>query len=285
MKRIEKKFAELKRKGEKALVAYITAGYPDLETTRALIPALARAGVDILEVGVPFSDPTADGPVIQAASQAALESGTTLPRVLDLIAGLRGTVEIPLVLFSYYNPIFSMGSAPFAKRAADAGVDGVLVVDLPAEEAAELRRDTDPAGIDFISLVAPTTGGDRVRKVVKASSGFIYYISVTGVTGTRGPELEETRKNVGTIRTLTKLPVVVGFGVSTPEQARQIGTCGRRRRRRERLRETHRRKGRQSRPGQCRGGLRRLPQGGPALMPGLAGVRKPCRLQGISDID
>ena len=225
MGRIEMTFAALKRKGEKALVAYITAGYPGLETTRTLIPALERAGVDIVEVGVPFSDPTADGPVIQAASQAALKNGTTLSRVLDLIAGLRGAVGIPLVLFSYYNPIFSMGSAAFARRAADAGVDGVLVVDLPAEESAELRRETDPAGIEFISLVAPTTGGDRVRKVVKASTGFIYYISVTGVTGTRGPEMDETRTNVGVIRTLTKIPVVVGFGVSTPEQARQIGSA------------------------------------------------------------
>ena len=125
MRRIEKTFAELKKKSEKALVAYITAGYPDLVTTRALIPALAKAGVDILEVGVPFSDPTADGPVIQAASQAALKKGTTLSRVLDLIAGLRGTVEIPLVLFSYYNPIFSMGSGPFARRAAAVGLDGL----------------------------------------------------------------------------------------------------------------------------------------------------------------
>jgi tryptophan synthase alpha chain len=225
MKRIEKKFAELKKEDEKALVAYITAGYPDLDTTRVLIPALERAGVDILEVGVPFSDPTADGPVIQAASQAALKSGATLAKVIDLVGELRGRVEIPLVLFSYYNPIFSMGSATFAKRAAEAGVDGVLVVDLPAEEAGELRVETDPAGLDFISLVAPTTGGDRVRKVVKAASGFIYYISVTGVTGTRGPEMEESRKNVGTIRSLTKLPVVVGFGVSTPEQARQIGNA------------------------------------------------------------
>ena len=224
MKRIEKKFAELKKKGEKALVAYITAGYPDLETTRVLIPALARAGVDILEVGVPFSDPTADGPVIQAASQAALKSGATLANVIELVGELRSGLEIPLVLFSYYNPIFSMGSATFAKRAAEAGVDGVLVVDLPAEEAGELRVETDPAGIALISLVAPTTGDDRIRKVVKSASGFIYYISVTGVTGTRGPELDETRKNMGTIRTLTKLPVVVGFGVSTPEQARQIGS-------------------------------------------------------------
>ena len=223
MKRIEKTFAELKRKGEKALVAYITAGYPDLGTTGRLIPALERAGVDILEVGVPFSDPTADGPVIQAASQAALKNGATLDRVLHLIGELRGSVRMPLVLFSYYNPIFSMGTETFARRAAAAGADGVLVVDLPAEEAAELRTATDPAGIDFIPLVAPTTGADRARKVVKAATGFIYYISVTGVTGTRGPEVEESRRNIGMIRTLTSLPVVVGFGVSTPGQAREIG--------------------------------------------------------------
>lgn len=223
MKRIEKTFAELKRKGEKALVAYITAGYPDLETTRQLVPVLERAGVDILEMGVPFSDPTADGPVIQAASQAALQKGATLSRILDILGGLRGAVGIPIVLFSYYNPIFSMGNENFARRASAAGVDGVLVVDLPAEEAGELRRHTDPAGIDFISLVAPTTGADRVRKIVRAATGFVYYISVTGVTGTRGPEMEETRANVEAIRSLTKLPVVVGFGVSTPEQARQVG--------------------------------------------------------------
>jgi tryptophan synthase alpha chain len=222
MRRIEQTFAALKKKGDKALVAYVTAGYPDLETTRELIPSLARAGVDILEVGVPFSDPTADGPVIQAASQAALKSGTTLSRVLDLVGELRGAVQIPLVLFSYYNPIFSMGGAVFSKRAAAAGVDGLLVVDLPAEEAMELRKETDAAGIDFISLVAPTTAGGRIRKVVKTASGFIYYISVTGVTGTRGPEMEETRQNVAAIRSLTKLPVVVGFGVSAPEQARRI---------------------------------------------------------------
>jgi len=223
MHRIEKTFAELRKRGEKALVAYITAGYPDLETTRQLVPALEKAGVDILEVGVPFSDPTADGPVIQAASQAALKKGATLTRILDLLGGLRGAVGIPIVLFSYYNPIFSMGNESFARRASAAGVDGVLVVDLPAEEAGELRRHTDPAGIDFISLVAPTTGADRVRKIVRAATGFVYYISVTGVTGTRGPEMEEARANVEAIRSLTKLPVVVGFGVTTAEQARQVG--------------------------------------------------------------
>ncbi len=222
MRRIEQAFSALKKKGEKALVAYITAGYPDLETTRALIPSLVRAGVDILEVGVPFSDPTADGPVIQAASQAALKNGTTLSRVLDLIGGLRGTVQIPIVLFSYYNPIFSMGRAAFAKRASAAGVDGLLVVDLPAEEALELRKETDPMGIDFISLVAPTTADERMKKILKTASGFIYYISVTGVTGTRGPEMDETQRNVAAIRASTKRPVVVGFGVSTPEQARRI---------------------------------------------------------------
>jgi tryptophan synthase alpha chain len=223
MKRIEKTFAELKKKGEKTLVAYITAGYPDLETTSRLIPALERAGVDILEVGVPFSDPTADGPVIQAASQAALKKGASLPRIVDLVGETRSSVGIPIVLFSYYNPIFSLGGETFARRAAAAGGDGVRVVDLPAEEAEELRRHTDPAGIDFISLVAPTTGADRVKKIVRASTGFVYYISVTGVTGTRGPEMEETHANVEAIRSLTKLPVVVGFGVSTPEQARRVG--------------------------------------------------------------
>jgi tryptophan synthase alpha chain len=223
MRRIEMTFAELKRKGEKALVAYITAGYPDLGTTRLLIPALERAGVDIIEVGVPFSDPTADGPVIQAASQAALKNGATLDRILGLVGELRGGVQIRLLLSATTTRSSPWGPGSFAGRAAAAGVDGALVVDLPFEEAAELRRHTDPAGIDFISLVAPTTGADRVRKIVRAATGFVYYISVTGVTGTRGPEMGESRKNIGMIRALTPLPVVVGFGVSTPGQAREIG--------------------------------------------------------------
>ena len=223
MKRIEKRFAQLKGKGEKALVAYLTAGFPDLETTRDLIPALDAAGVDVLELGVPFSDPTADGPAIQRASQTALRNGTTLARILGLVENLRPSTEMPIVLFSYYNPIHAYGARRFAGKAAAAGADGVLVVDLPAEEAGELKKHTDPAGLNFISLVAPTTGPERVRQIVKGASGFIYYISLTGVTGTGRPRVQEIRQNVSRIKKVTQVPVVAGFGVSTPAQAREIG--------------------------------------------------------------
>jgi tryptophan synthase alpha chain len=223
MGRIEKKFSELKKKGEKALVVYLTAGYPDLATSRGLILALDAAGADVLELGVPFSDPTADGPAIQKASQKALQTGTTLSRVLSLIGDLRSSTNLPLVLFSYYNPIFSFGNQRFAREAAEAGVDGVLVVDLPLEEAGELKKHTDPAGLDFISLVAPTTGVERVKKIVEGgASGFIYYISLTGVTGEGKPPLEEIRKKVSRIKHETELPVVAGFGISSPGEAREI---------------------------------------------------------------
>jgi tryptophan synthase alpha chain len=223
MKRIEKRFAGLKEKGEKALVAYLTAGFPDLETTRDLILALDAAGADVLELGVPFSDPTADGPSIQRASQKALQSGTTLPRILRLVENLRPSTDMPVVLFSYYNPILAYGNDRFARQAGEAGADGVLVVDLPAEEAGELKKHTDPAGLNFISLVAPTTGPERVRQIVKGASGFIYYISLTGVTGTGRPQVQEIRQNVSRIKRVTQVPVVAGFGVSTPAQAREIG--------------------------------------------------------------
>ena len=222
MKRIEKKFSSLKKKGEKALVAYLTAGYPDLRVTREIILAFDRAGVDVLELGIPFSDPTADGPVIQEASQAALKNGVTLARVLDLLADLRVSTEIPVILFSYYNPIFVFGAERFARQAAAAGADGVLVVDLPVEEAAELRKSTDGAGLDFITLVAPTTGIDRAKKMVKGASGFIYYISLTGVTGSGGPVVEEIRDRISAIRKMSDLPVVAGFGISNTSQAREI---------------------------------------------------------------
>jgi tryptophan synthase alpha chain len=222
MKRIEKRFGGLKEKGEKALVAYLTAGFPDLETTRDLILALDAAGADVLELGVPFSDPTADGPSIQRASQKALQNGTTLPRILGLVENLRPSTDMPVVLFSYYNPILAYGNDRFARQAGDAGADGVLVVDLPAEEAGELKKHTDPAGLNFISLVAPTTGPERVRQIVKGASGFIYYISLTGVTGTGRPQVQEIRQNVSRIKKVTQVPVVAGFGVSTPAQAREI---------------------------------------------------------------
>jgi tryptophan synthase alpha chain len=222
MGRIEERFKALKKEGRKAFVAYLTAGDPDLETTARLIPALEAAGVDILEIGVPFSDPTADGPVIQAASQRALKKGATLAKILAMIAGLRSFSGIPIVLFGYYNPILSYGPERFAADAAAAGVDGILVVDLPPEEADELRRYTDPAGLAFITLIAPTTDPKRAGKILRGATGFVYYISVTGVTGTAVPRPDDVRRDVERLQGMTALPIVVGFGISTPAQAAAI---------------------------------------------------------------
>ena len=222
MTRIERTFKNLQKKGEKALVVYLTAGDPDLPATEALIPALAAAGVDILEIGVPFSDPTADGPVIQAASLRAIQGGATLAGILEVIARIRPVCDIPIVLFGYYNPVFIFGCEAFARSAEAAGVDGVLIVDLPPEEAAELRRYTDRAGIAFISLVAPTTSDARIRQISEKAQGFLYYISVTGVTGTAKPNVEDIRRDMARIRKACNLPVAVGFGISTPEQAAAI---------------------------------------------------------------
>jgi len=223
--RIEKKISDLKKKGEKALVIYLTAGDPDLETTRRLILCLESAGTDIIEIGVPFSDPTADGPVIQAASQRALRNGVTLSSILEMIESLRKISQIPIVLFGYYNPVFAFGNEIFAKKARRAGVDGILVVDLPPEESYELRRYTDKEHLDFISLIAPTTSSERIMEIAKNATGFLYYISVTGVTGTAKPVISDIKKDADTIRNITGLPVVVGFGISTPQQAGEIAPC------------------------------------------------------------
>ncbi len=223
--RIANKFLELKRKKEKGLVVYLTAGDPDLDTTRRLIFGLASSGVDILEIGVPFSDPTADGPIIQAASQRALRNGVTLSAILDMIASFREVCDIPVVLFGYYNPIFAMGNQDFAIKARKAGVDGILVVDLPYEESRELRRYTDREKLDFISLIAPTTDNERIQRISKNATGFLYYISVTGVTGTQKPHFDDIKKDVERIQERTRLPVVIGFGISTPGQAAEIATC------------------------------------------------------------
>jgi tryptophan synthase alpha chain len=222
MGRIGDKFESLRVRKEKALIVYLTAGDPSLRVTRELIPALENTGADILEIGVPFSDPTADGPVIQAASQRALKAGTTLEGVLDLVADVRKTSSIPIVLFGYYNPIFAYGTKKFSQAAKTAGVDGVLVVDLPPEEAQELKVHTDAAGIDFISLIAPTTPEKRLRKIAAAATGFLYYISITGVTGTAAPRIEDIKREVSKIRKITKLPLAVGFGISNPKQAAEI---------------------------------------------------------------
>jgi len=225
MGRIAEKFNALRGKNQKALIVYLTAGDPSLGATRDLIFGLEKAGVDILEIGVPFSDPTADGPVIQEASQRALKTGTTLASVLALVAEVRKSSPIPIVLFGYFNPIFVYGVSKFAKDALRAGVDGVLVVDLPREEAGELRKYTDAAGIDFISLVAPTTGKERLKKIIQSATGFLYYISITGVTGTAAPNIADIKRELEKIRKITKLPVAVGFGISTPTQAKEIAVC------------------------------------------------------------
>jgi len=217
--RITRKFEELRQRGEKALIVYLTAGDPSLEQTRELVPALEKAGVDLVEIGMPFSDPTADGPIIQAASQRALAQGATLEGVLEMVAALRAVSDIPVVLFGYYNPIFVFGGEAFARAARTAGVDGLLVVDLPPEESLELRRYTDRAGIDFIRLIAPTTPAERVRRICRNAGGFLYYVSVTGVTGTRRPVAAEVARHLAELRSMTPLPLAAGFGVETPDQA------------------------------------------------------------------
>ncbi|HNS56704.1 MAG TPA: tryptophan synthase subunit alpha [Smithellaceae bacterium] len=223
MSRISEKFMALREKKEKALIVYLTAGDPSLAITKELILALENAGADILEIGVPFSDPTADGPVIQAAAQRALKGGATLTAILEMIKEVRRVSQIPIVLFGYYNPIFVYGGEKFARHAARAGVDGVLVVDLPPEEAPELREFTDAAGIDFIFLIAPTTGAKRTRQIAAGATGFLYYISITGITGTAAPKIADIETAVSKLRKITKLPVAVGFGITNPEQAGQIG--------------------------------------------------------------
>lgn len=220
--RIGRVFSGLKAKGEKALITFITAGDPDIKVTKELILTLEANGADIIELGIPFSDPMADGPTIQASSERALRKGATLQDVIDLVADVRKTSEIPIVLFGYYNPIFQYGLKRFAKAAAAAGADGVLVVDLPAEEAGELKAELDKVGCDFIFLLTPTSDDGRIKVTVNKASGFVYFVSVTGVTGARKTVSRNVEGYVRKIRRFTDLPVGVGFGISTPEQAREV---------------------------------------------------------------
>lgn len=219
MTRIGKKFAELKRDNQKALITFVTAGDPDMALTERLIPAMAAAGADIIELGMPFSDPMADGATIQLASDRALASGTTLAAILAMARRVRQHCDVPLLLMGYYNPVFAFGPERFCSEAADAGVDGILLVDLPPEEAGELLRYADDAGIDFISLLTPTSDAARIDKVKAVARGFIYYVSVAGVTGARETVAADIAGMVAKIHSRTELPVAVGFGISTPEQA------------------------------------------------------------------
>ena len=223
MKRLESTFARIRGNGHPGLVTYVTAGDPDFERSGEILKALDRAGADVLEVGVPFSDPLADGPVIQRATERALAGGTTLRHVLDLVRRLRHDIKAPIVIFSYANPILRMGAAQFADRAADAGVDGVLMLDLPIEEADEFRGLITARGIDTIFLLSPTTTDERIRKAAALGSGFLYAISRLGVTGARAQIETGARETVGRIRAATNLPIALGFGISKPEHVREVG--------------------------------------------------------------
>jgi len=219
MSRLEARFAALRAQGRKAFIPFITAGDPSPGVTAELLAALPAAGADIIELGMPFSDPMADGPAIQAASQRALKAGQTLAGTLDLVRDFRKQDnETPIVLMGYFNPIYRMGSTVFAAAAAEAGVDGLIVVDVPPEADDELLEPARDAGLNFIRLATPTTDDKRLPAVLANTSGFVYYVSIMGITGTRAPELADVAANIERIKQHTDLPVAVGFGVKTPEQ-------------------------------------------------------------------
>jgi len=221
--RIAGAFARLRHDRRPGLVTYTTAGDPDLPRSAEILKALDRAGADVLEVGVPFSDPLADGPVIQRATERALASGTTLDGVLELLASIRSEIRAGLVIFSYANPILRLGAETFADRAKAAGVDGVLVLDLPLEEAGEFKALLAARGIDTILLLSPTTSDERLRKAASVGSGFLYAISRLGVTGVRDQVADGAEDMVRRIRAVSDLPVALGFGISKPEHVREVG--------------------------------------------------------------
>ncbi len=221
--RIDTRFAELKREGRSAFVTFLMAGDPDPETSLAVIKALPKAGADVIEIGMPFTDPMADGPAIQAAGLRALKAGMTLHKTLDLVRGFRkDDATTPIVLMGYYNPIYIYGVDTFLKDAKAAGVDGLIVVDLPPEEDSELCLPALRAGLNFIRLATPTTDDKRLPAVLANTSGFVYYVSVTGITGAASADANDVATAVARIKRHTDLPVCVGFGIRKPEQARAI---------------------------------------------------------------
>jgi tryptophan synthase alpha chain len=222
MTRIEKKFAQLRSEGLKGFIPYVTAGDPSLDVTLELIPALEKAGADVIELGVPFSDPIADGPVIQRATERALHNQVTLTKVLHLAEQIRRRSQIPLVLFSYFNPLLSYGLEKLAADAVKAGVDGVLASDLTVEESGAFVRTMRSAGLNTIFLVAPTSSPERMKKIAEASNGFLYAVSRTGVTGEQQELAAELKGFLQTLRSYTTSPIAVGFGVSRPEHVRAV---------------------------------------------------------------
>ena len=221
--RIERRFAALRKEGRAAFVAFVTAGDPDYATAEKLLHGLPAAGADIIELGMPFSDPMADGPAVQASSLRALKSGQTMRKTLDLVSGFRAKdPDTPIVLFGYYNPIYSYPRERFLDAAVAAGVDGLIIVDVPPEADDELCLPAIQRGLNFIRLATPTTDAARLPVVLTHTSGFLYYVSITGITGTAAPDVADVHAQVARIKKSTDLPVVVGFGVKTPEQARRI---------------------------------------------------------------
>jgi tryptophan synthase alpha chain len=223
--RIDQRFAELEREGRAGLVAFITAGDPDYDTSLAILKGLPSAGADIIELGMPFSDPMADGPAIQASSQRALKAGQTMKKTLAMVRDFRGQDNVtPIVLMGYYNPIYIHPVQRFVEDAVKAGADGLIVVDMPPEEDAELRPQAAAAGLNFIRLATPTTDAKRLPAVLANTSGFVYYVSIAGITGTKAPDLAEVKGHVGRIKAHTDLPIAVGFGVRSEAQVSAIAS-------------------------------------------------------------
>lgn len=224
MNRIQKTFNDLRQRKEKALVGFVTAGDPTPELSLEIILGMCRSGLDVLELGIPFSDPTADGPVIQRSSERSLEKGTSLTSVLAMTRKIRLETDIPVILFSYYNPIFNYGTVRFYQDAVEAGADGVLVVDLPPEESDEMTAEWNGQKLSLIRLVAPTTPQGRMSFIAGAGEGFLYLVSKTGVTGSHGLDLADIAEKITSLRTITALPICVGFGISSPDDVTDIAT-------------------------------------------------------------
>lgn len=224
MSRIADVFAARKKLNKAALIPFVTAGDPSLAHTAELVLEMEKQGADIIELGVPFSDPLADGPTIQAASQRALAHGVRLEDIIEFVSGLRSQTQVPLALMTYYNPVYQYGLKRTAQKAARAGVDGFIIPDLPPEEAEEWKKEADKAGLDTIFLLAPTSDRTRVRKVARLSSGFIYYVSVTGITGARNRLPDDLLAKLELVKRHASIPVAVGFGISTPEQVARLAS-------------------------------------------------------------
>lgn len=222
MDRLKKTWARLKKTGDKALVTFITAGDPSLSATQKIVLALEKSGADIIELGIPFSDPMADGPVIQASSERALKNKTNLKKIFDLVKILRKKTQVPLILMGYFNPILNFGLEAFAQKACEGGVDGVLVVDLPPEEAGAFNKILRKNKIHQIFLVTPTSNADRILKAASMSSGFLYYVSMTGITGAKLNVARDFSGHIAQVKSMIRLPLVVGFGISNPKQASQM---------------------------------------------------------------